>query len=65
MLQATRRWRNRKRGARQLVRFPGIVEDAAMLGVERTHLYRVLKGERESRRLTAAWKQLQAEKGAR
>lgn len=37
---------------------------AALLGVTREHLNRVLNGHRESRRLLAAWEKLQGEKGA-
>ena len=40
------------------VRFPNIVEDAAMLDVERTHLYRVLTGARPSKSLLARYRQL-------
>ncbi len=43
------------------VKFPGITTAAENLGVERTHLYRVLTGERGSRRLLAAWERLQRE----
>lgn len=32
-------------------RFPGIAREAAALGVDRTHLWRVLTGRRESRSL--------------
>ena len=42
------------------VRFAGIGKAAAALGVERTHLWRVLTGQRQSRSLTrryAEWKE--------
>jgi len=43
-------------------RFPGICEAAEALGVDRSHLYRVLTGERESRRLTRAWSEWQRQR---
>jgi len=39
-------------------RYPGIVRDAKTLGVTRTHLYAVLAGKRQSRRLVAAYRAL-------
>ncbi len=41
--------------------FPGIVEDAKALGVSRTHLWRVLTGQRESARLLARYQHLKAQ----
>jgi hypothetical protein len=43
---------------RQPRRFPGIVHDSAVLGVERSHLYRVLAGKRTGVRLLAEYRQL-------
>lgn len=37
---------------------PGITSDARKLGVDRTHLYRVLKGERVSKRLMRRYQEL-------
>lgn len=45
-------------GANARVRFPGIVSDAAALGVSRIHLYLVLTGERRSRSLLTRYKAL-------
>ena len=39
------------------VRFPGSYLAAADLGVDRTHLHRVLTGERRSESLLARWQQ--------
>lgn len=44
-------------------RFPGIVEFAALHGVDRIHAWYVLTGKRESRRLLAAWQQFKAKQG--
>lgn len=44
-------------------RFAGLVADAKRLGVHRNHLYLVLSGRRQSRRLMARYKALR--KGAR
>ena len=38
------------------VSFPGCYTAAKELGVHRSHLFRVLTGERRSARLTADWK---------
>ena len=51
-------------GPRPGTRFPGIVGDAATLGVEKSHLYRVLTGARESRSLLARYKALKKEQKA-
>lgn len=51
MLRGTSKKVERKRR----VRFAGIVTAAQELGVSRFHLYRVLKGERQSRRLLRAY----------
>jgi hypothetical protein len=56
MLQATRRKVQPKRG----IRFRGIVSDAIALGVERTHLYRVLTGERPSVSLMRRYRDLKS-----
>lgn len=42
------------------VEFPGIVEDAKALGVDRAHLWRVLTGERPSVSLLARYRDLKA-----
>lgn len=47
------------------VRFPNIRADAAALGVERSHLWRVLTGRRESRSLLRRYGELAREGGAR
>jgi DNA-binding phage protein len=41
-------------------RFRGITKAARELGVDRTHLYRVLKGQRQSRALIRRYKALRA-----
>jgi hypothetical protein len=43
---------------KKLVRFPGIVSDAQRLGVHRIHLYLVLTGQRQSRRLMERYRAL-------
>lgn len=42
-------------GQSHVVVYPGLVADADALGVSRFHLYKVLRGQRESRRLLAAY----------
>lgn len=42
------------------VRFPGLMTAARELGVERSHLYRVLSGQRESRRLMRQYRAWQS-----
>lgn len=42
-------------------RFPGIGEDALTLGVERTHLWRVLTGRRTSKSLLERYERLKSE----
>lgn len=54
MLQATLPKVTRKHSP-QNPRFPGICEFARSQGVDRVHAFRVPTGQRESRRLTAAW----------
>ncbi|MCL1920844.1 MAG: hypothetical protein FWG50_07170 [Kiritimatiellaeota bacterium] len=44
----------RKRGG--VLAYPGIARHAEALGVERTHLWRVLTGRRESRSLISRYK---------
>lgn len=44
------------------IKHADIVDDAIMLGVERTHLYRVLEGKRQSASLLARYQQLQEDK---
>jgi hypothetical protein len=46
VLQPTAKSEPKRGGCR--VRFPGIVRHAKSLGVERSHLYRVLTGERQT-----------------
>lgn len=41
---------------------PGITKDAEALGVDRTHLYRVLKGERVSKRLLKRYVELKKDR---
>jgi hypothetical protein len=36
-------------------RFPGIIEFTRLYNLDRTHVYRVLSGKRESRRLMIHW----------
>ena len=45
-------------------RYPRIGQHAQALGVSRTHLWCVLKGERQSRSLTARYRALVKEGGA-
>jgi hypothetical protein len=51
----------RKAGKRQ-IRFPGISTDAAILKVDRVHLWKVLVGDRVSHSLLKRWKELQVQK---
>jgi len=51
----TRRLHGRCRGK---TRYPGIVEAARALGVNRSHIYRVLEGERRSPRVEAYFRKL-------
>ena len=44
-----------RRGKGAACRFPGITEAARRLGVDRSHLWRVLAGRRESRALSARY----------
>jgi hypothetical protein len=39
----------------------GLMQDAASLGVSPSHLWRCIKGERKSRRLMAAYRQLKSD----
>lgn len=55
MLQATHRKDKQNKGRVKYVR---IVRDALALGVDRTHLYRVLTGERQSRSLLRRYREL-------
>jgi hypothetical protein len=59
MLQATLKPTKPKLKSKPL-RFPGICAAAKELQVERTHLYRVLSGQRESRRLKEAYRKLKS-----
>jgi hypothetical protein len=59
MARVTKKITRPRRGATQ---FPGIVADAASLGVNRIHLYRVLIGARDSKPLMARYRELQAAK---
>lgn len=54
--------KNLQRPRRGATRFPGIVADAARLGVNRIHLYLVLTGQRKSPPLTVRYQKLQAAK---
>ncbi len=45
------------------IKFPGICRDAKKLGVERTHLYRVLTGKRISVSLMKRYKALKSTQG--
>lgn len=55
--------KNQRKGRRApRARIPGICEDAATLGVNRSHLYRVLTGRRQSRSLLERYAALQAAK---
>ena len=47
--------RSRRRGKNK---YPGIVEAARALGVNRSHIYRVLEGERRSPRVEAYFRKL-------
>ena len=51
----------RRAPKRRAVKFPGIVTDAETLGVTRQHLYGVLVGSRQSRRLLNAYRALKGE----
>lgn len=55
MAKGTKNLQRPRRGA---TRFPGIVKDAARLGVNRIHLYLVLTGQRESRPLLRRYTEL-------
>ena len=50
--------RNVRNPGNRGTRFPGICAAASALGVNRIHLYLVLSGQRESRRLMARWNDL-------
>lgn len=54
-----------KKGASAVgrARHPGLMADASGLGVHYSHLYRVLSGQRKSRRLLAAYRGLKAGQG--
>jgi hypothetical protein len=43
------------------IQFPGITADAEALKCDRTHLFRVLTGERTSKSLTARYRELKAQ----
>lgn len=47
---------------KRVVRFPGICEQARLLGVSRQHLFLVLSGQRDSVRLMTQYNQLKASK---
>lgn len=57
MVRASQQKGKRKRA----VRFRGITRAAADLGVERSHLYRVLSGQRESRSLMRRFQEWEKE----
>ena len=62
MLHATEAKSEPKRGR---VIHRGIVEAALCLGVDRSHLWRVLRGERQSRSLTRRYRDWNRERKAR
>ncbi|MBV9657174.1 MAG: hypothetical protein JO295_03595 [Verrucomicrobia bacterium] len=51
----------RKRPGRHITRFPNLMAHARALGVERSHLYRVLLGQRPSARLLRRYRELVAQ----
>jgi hypothetical protein len=60
MMRATEnKGKNKPENSR--VKHAGICDAAKQLGVERTHLYRVLKGERVSKRLMQRYAELTKE----
>lgn len=64
MLPATRKKSNPKHPTKNSrVRFPGIMSDASVLGVDRIHLFRVLKGERQSASLLRRYRALKSRGG--
>ncbi len=60
-MSTTKTKRNQKK-PHPKVRFPGITEDAAALGVTRPHLWMVLTGARVSKRLTTRYREHSAKK---
>jgi hypothetical protein len=50
-----------KKGLPHVTRFPGLMEHARALGVNRVHLYLVLSGQRISHRLLHRYNQLKGE----
>jgi hypothetical protein len=52
----------RAQTAKRKSRIPQLKEDAKALGVERSHLYRVLRGQRTGAALLARYQALQASK---
>jgi hypothetical protein len=58
MLRATS---GKIKGKRGRAKYLGIITDAATLGVERTHLWRVLSGQRQSKSLLARYRKLKAQ----
>jgi len=48
-----RQQETKRENKKRLVKYPGIGEAAELLGVTRTHIYRVLEGERRSPRVEA------------
>jgi hypothetical protein len=55
---------NKSKGNRKKIRFPGIMRDAVLLQVERTHLYRVLTGEKIIPTLLARYRKLKRSQSA-
>jgi hypothetical protein len=50
----------KREAQKRKVRFPGLMAASAALGVNRTHLYKVLSNKRSSKRLLARYKALKA-----
>lgn len=63
MLHATTEKVKRRTVLNPRTEFPGIVEFSKKMKRNREHVWRVLKGQRDSRRLLAAWQQFQNAKG--
>lgn len=55
---------NQKKKRNDRTRYPGISEHAKRLGVSRPHLWMVLQGQRQSRRLMVRYRKLVAEENA-
>lgn len=62
MLHATLEKVKSQMGAGSRERFAGIVEFAEQIGRDRTHVWRVLKSQRRSGKLAAAWARFQEDR---